>query len=138
MAPKWFWRDLAGGETGRDVDVVKRKLLVPSTGPVFDEATMAVVRGVQKVHGMPPTGVVDRDVAELIGESVEDALPHEWYHRVLKVGSKGEDVAALHDLMHLPFGDRYGTETRLAVLRFQSEHHLPLTGKVDKKLVNLL
>ena len=137
MTPKWFRRELYGGETGRDVRTLQRLLMSPATG-VYDDTTMAYIRGVQERGHLPMSGIVDSATAVLIGESVEADLPPEWYHRPLKVGLKGDDVETLHELLQLPFGDTFTHETRKAVLRFQSANHLPLTGKVGKSLANLL
>jgi peptidoglycan hydrolase-like protein with peptidoglycan-binding domain len=138
MTPQWFWRELYGGETGRDVRIIQRLLLVPAASGMYDEDTKAYVRGVQAYGQLPLSGIVDSATAVLIGESVESDLPPEWYHRPLQVGYRGDDVKTLHELMHLPFGDTFTEETRKAVLRFQSANHLPLTGKVKRTMANML
>lgn len=137
MGPKWYYRDLIGGESGPDVETLQRLLLAPATG-VYDGYTISYVRGVQKAHGMETSGILNATVAGLIGESVEAELPPDWYKRTLKVGCQGDDVRKLHELLHLPFGDTYTDESRKAVLRFQSAHRMPLTGRVNKKMANLL
>ena len=45
MTPRWWTRPLVDGETGRDVEVVQRKLCTVSG--VYDDATRALVRGFQ-------------------------------------------------------------------------------------------
>lgn len=137
MTPKWYCRDLTGGETGRDVRIIQRLLYAPATG-VFDDETRAYIRGVQQANGLVMDGTVNQTVAELIGESVESELPPDWFHRNLKVGCQGDDVQTLHELLHLPFGDLYTEETRKAVLRFQSANHLPLTGRVTRTVAELI
>lgn len=57
--------------------------------------------------------------------------------RKLELMHHGDDVALLHtELRALDFEiadppDVFGSTTLLAVRRFQSDHHLPVTGIVD-------
>lgn len=129
MKPLWYRRPLLGGEQGHDVDVVQRKLGVSATG-VYDEETKQRVRGVQQAHSLAPTGFVDLRIAEILGEAADHELPPEWFTRPLTPGDTGSDVATLRERLNLPAGQHYDDETRRAVLRFQSAHELPLTGKV--------
>lgn len=127
--PKWYTRPLAGGETGRDVDVVQRKLAVFSG--VYDDATMAHVRGFQTHLGLDPDGIVGPLTARALGEAADHDLPPEWFSRTLTNGCEGEDVVRLRASLRLPAGSLFDEETRRAVLRFQSARGLPLSGRVD-------
>lgn len=134
--PLWFRRHLYGGETGHDAEVVNRKLGV--MGDEYTEATRQLVRGAQALHGLPVTGDVDAATAAVLGEAADHELPPEWFTRDLEQGSTGVDVAALRDRLGLSDGVLFDTECRRAVLRFQSAHGLPLTGRVDLGMSRLL
>lgn len=127
--PKWYTRPLVAGESGRDVDVVQRKL--GTLSGVYDDATRALVRGYQRRLGLEPDGVVGPLTAGALGESADHTLPPEWFSRTLGAGLVGEDVAGLRATLALPAGDLYDEDTRKAVLRYQSSRGLPLTGMVD-------
>lgn len=131
--PLWYHRPLMGGERGRDVTIVQRKLGAPASG-VFDDETRQRVRGLQEVNYLMPTGFVDERVAEILGEAADHKLTPEWFTRDLRLGDHGPDVAALREILSLPAGLSFDDETRRAVLRFQSAHELPLTGFVNEQL----
>lgn len=127
--PKWYTRPLVAGESGRDVDVVQRKLGILSG--VYDDATRALVRGYQRRLGLEPDGVVGPLTAGALGEAADHALPPIWFERTLEAGFMGKDVAGLREALALPEGEVYDDLTRRAVLRYQSSRGLPLTGIVD-------
>lgn len=129
MTPRWYTRPLVDGESGRDVQIVQRKLGV-LTG-VYDDATRALVRGYQKRCGLEPDGVVGPLTAGALGESADHSLPPVWFSRTLRAGFSGEDVADLRATLDLPAGDLYDEMTRKAVLRYQSAKGLSLSGVVD-------
>jgi len=65
--PSWFARDISLGAVGREVETVQLLLKLPKTGRL-DEATVRAVRGWQRLHGLPSTGVVDASTAGTLGE----------------------------------------------------------------------
>jgi hypothetical protein len=105
---------------------VQRKLAAPLTG-VFDDDTAARVRGVQKMARKKQTGVVDADTAEAIGEKATAGLMPEW----LGTGRADQRVRDLLGLSMLePLAD--------ALLRYQSENGLDLSGELDEATARLL
>lgn len=136
MTPRWYHRLLIGGETGPDVDVVHRKLAL--NGSVYDEAARQYVRGIQQTHGLDVTGILDPDVAAILGEAADAHLTPEWFSRPLSIGVSGPDVHELRRRL-LPAGsDTFDDDLRRAVLRFQSARALPLTGMIDESQAKLL
>jgi len=65
--PSWFVRDISLGAVGHEVETVQLLLRVPRTGSL-NEDTLRAIRGWQKLHGLPATGVVDANTARTLGE----------------------------------------------------------------------
>ena len=127
----WFHRILTIGMTGADVELVQRKLRSSVTG-TYDADTASRVRGIQFADKLPITGMVDSITADSIGESVRADVPPDWYRRELGMRSEGEDVQRLRELLGLHNHGRFDREVEAAVRRFQSAHHLPLTGRIHE------
>ena len=136
MTPRWFTRVLVGGETGRDVTVIQRKLGLSSG--VYDDSTMAHVRGFQQQRGLAGDGVCDALTASALGEAADHALPPEWFTRTLGPGFSGEDVAGLREALGLSPGTAYDRETIQAVRRLRSATGLPLSDLADLRFVMAL
>lgn len=66
LTPEWFTRPLRVGDYGSDVDVLRGKLGLPAG--IFDWKCDAAVRRVQSAARITPTGVVDAEVARIIGD----------------------------------------------------------------------
>lgn len=67
--PPWWHRTLRESDTpqaGVDVSKVQRIVGARESG-VYDELTVARVRGWQRVNGLEPTGVVDKATARKMG-----------------------------------------------------------------------
>lgn len=122
--PLWWSRPLAPGDTGRDVEVVQRKLALRVTG-VFDESTAIALRGAQRALGVAETGVVDEETAERFGPRAEDGLLPEWWVSPLQPGSEGW-VRVL--------GERDESWLR----RMQGQHGLTPDGVIDESTARLL
>lgn len=116
MTPAWFHRALRAGDAGPDVAAVQSILHCHASG-VLDEATGAVVRGVQVRSGLPVTGEVDEATAAVIGprERQVRAVPPLWFG--------GDHDAALARIL--------GASDPDTLRRFQSGRGLPATGVVD-------
>ena len=134
--PRWWTRELHGGEVGKDVQVIQRKLGLASG--VYDEMTAAHVRGVQRHAGLPENGVCDALTASVLGEAADHALPPEWFTRTLGPGFSGEDVAGLRTALGLSPGTSYDRETSQAIRRLRSAHGLPASDLADIAVVMLL
>ena len=128
-APSWYHRALTLGMVGPDVALVQRKLRACRTG-VYDTETASRVKGVQFADKLPTTGVVDAVTAEVIGESCRVGITPDWFGRELALWSEGDDVQRLRELLGFPDYGRFDEPVEAAVRRFQSAHHLPLTGRV--------
>lgn len=125
----WYSRVLTLGMTGADVELVQRKLRSPVTG-TYNAETASRVRGVQWADKLPVTGMVDSVTADRIGESVRTGLTPDWYTRELGMRSDGPDVQQLRAALGLHNHGPYDQIVEATVRRFQSAHHLPLTGRV--------
>ena len=128
MAVGWYSRILTIGCVGADVELVQRKLRASSLSGVFDAETASRVRGIQFADKLPVTGVVDSTTANAIGESIRLGMTPDWFNGNMGVGVTGAAVTRLRALLGLPDGDRFDAPLEAAVRRFQSAHHLPLTG----------
>jgi len=126
----WYSRILTIGCVGADVELVQRKLRSTSLSGVFDAETASRVRGIQFADKLPVTGVVDSTTADAIGESIRLGMIPDWFNGNMGSGATGAAVTRLRTLLGLPDGDRFDAPVEAAVRRFQSAHHLPLTGKV--------
>lgn len=125
-APLWFTAPLVPGDSGRAVDVVRRKLRL-SPG-VFDSACSAAVRAFQRGARLPMTGVVDEETAAALGEREGfGLLPRWWQGREVCEGGEEWDTH-VRPLV----GDSDGLK------RFQGTHHLPPTGIVDETTARIL
>lgn len=125
--PAWFYRDIDLGDTGDDVLIVQKKLGAGLTG-VFDDATAARVRGLEKIMGRrKQTGRVDETVAAELGEKPTAGQVPDWY------GTDAQDQK-VRDILRLSMLEPINEGVR----RFQSANGLPLTGEVDEDLAVML
>ena len=126
----WYSRILTVGCVGADVELVQRKLRGNNISGTYDAETASRVRGIQFANKLPVTGVVDAATADAIGESIRLGFTPDWFAGNMGLGATGDCVTRLRTLLGLPDGDRFDASLEAAVRRFQSAHHLPLTGKV--------
>lgn len=118
----WYYRDLYPDDWGNDVSVVAVKL--GSTERSMTPDLIARVRGAQRAHHLPVTGVVDRTTADALGESATYGLTPLWFQDSLV------DETGLRRALHI--GPR--VDLNDAVRRFQSAHgHYP-TGEMTQSL----
>jgi len=114
LGPRWFHRTLYNGDQGSDVALVQRKLGASIT-KTMDDSTVALVRGFQRLHGLPITGVVDLLTAVELGENATYGLVPTWFQPVL-------DESLLREALHI----RSFVSLEDAIRRFQSAHgHYP-------------
>lgn len=135
--PRWYYRHLSVGDSGRDVEAIQRRLGQPVDGK-YSLDTAAAVRGLQRRRGLDPTGEVDLDTAESIGESASAHLSPRWYSRELHRGMHGVDVAMVRQRLGLDGGDRFDVDLVAAVRRHQSALGIIPTGIVNESLALLL
>lgn len=135
MTPQWFRRELNMGMQGPDVATVQRKVGALPTG-TYDDETAARVRGFQMTKRKAPTGEVDAATAAELGDT--PAVTPDWYTRELQMWFEGPDVAALAARLGLVGDDRFTPDVEAAVRRYQSQHRLPVTGKVDEQFARHL
>jgi murein L,D-transpeptidase YcbB/YkuD len=105
--------------------VVARKLGLP--GDYFTETHAALVRGLQREHGLTPHGVVDASTAVVLGEAASAGLPPEWWDG---------DVAP-SDPEYSRLSARFGVD-EAAVRRLQGTNGLQPTGLIDRSTAGLL
>ena len=129
----WFSRVLTIGMVGEDVALVQRKLRAVNVSGTYDADTASRVRGVQFADKLPVNGMVDAATADAIGENVRAGIIPDWYARELGLWSEGDDVQTLRKLLGVSGYGRFDRAVEQAVRRFQSAHHLPLTGRVTQK-----
>lgn len=125
MLPVWYVRPLVVGDRGADVVVVQRKLCIRPDGE-YSLGTAEVVRGYQRAMGLDPTGVVDAETADVLGEEAGAGLLPDWYKGAdLSEGEPGWDVV----VRLLEVEPQRATD---ALKRFQGNNGLPVTGIVDE------
>lgn len=127
--PKW-WSDPL---TPEGIAVVQRKLGAEVTG-VWDDDTEARVRGLQMARKRKPTGEVDEQTAEDLGEEATVGMTPEWFTGDLALGDISPAVHKVRCRLGVPHkgDDRFDPDVEKAVRRFQSGHQLPVTGVVDE------
>ena len=129
----WFSRILTVGMIGDDVRLVQRKLRASNITGTFDAETASRVRGLQWADKLPVTGMVDTTTADAIGESIRLGMIPDWFTRETVMGARGEDVAHMRTLLGLSPGVIFDADMEATVRRFQSAHHLPLTGRMSER-----
>lgn len=122
MSTKWYRRELDLGDRGEDVKIVQKKVGSAVTG-VYDDATAARVRGVEKTMGRKKqTGVVDAEVAAKLGEKATVGQVPDWF------GTDEQDQR-VRDILGLSMLEPLDE----AVRRCQSENGMELTGRVTSE-----
>lgn len=137
--PSWFRRTVRYGDSGPDVETIRRKLGLVPRGR-YDETCMELVRGLARKRKIHSEGEVDEGVARELGESSTAGLTPEWWRRELQLWFEGEDVRTARKLLGVPNGgeNRYDPDAESAVRRFQSSHGLLITGLLDEKTAQVL
>lgn len=69
LTPDWYERPVGLGDHCESVATLRYLLGLPD-GECFDVAVDAAVRRFQSAHGLTPTGKVNADVANLLGDDV--------------------------------------------------------------------
>jgi murein L,D-transpeptidase YcbB/YkuD len=124
--PLWWSDDIGPGDTNPAVTVVQTFLFCAPTG-VFDNHTIAAVRGFQVGAGIPASGWVDEDTARALGPREQDRLLPVWFKGCdLSPGEPGYDVATS------ALGGVDGLK------RFQGNNGLRPTGVIDADTARLL
>ena len=127
-APLWFDEPLVPGDSGRAVDVVRRKLgLVPG---VFDAALSAAVRAFQRGARLPMTGVVDEETAAALGEREGFGLLPPWW--------EGTEISEVDPLWKEKIEPLIGPGGADALRRFQGRVNLLPSGVVDESTARIL
>lgn len=124
------------GDSGEEVTELQKRLILlrymigEPTGD-FDDATEAAVKEFQTVNGMESTGIVDKDMKDVLYSDHAMRSPEADN---LKVGFTGDDVKALQlklKKLNLFTGESTGifdTETEQAVKDFEDQNGLRVTG----------
>jgi peptidoglycan hydrolase-like protein with peptidoglycan-binding domain len=142
----------AKGTRVRELQVRLHQLawLPETTTGVYDEATVAAVKGFQAKRGLARTGVLDRRTWRRL-VAMTDRPGHDAMFNVLHPGKTlygpgdaGSSVRALQarlEQIGWYFGDVTGTydaATVRAVKGFQGKRVIPVTGEVDQRTVDRL
>jgi murein L,D-transpeptidase YcbB/YkuD len=138
--PLWFRRTVRYGDTGPDVETIRRKLGLDPRGR-YDDMCMELVRGLARKRKIHSDGDVDEATARELGESSTAGLTPEWYTRELQLWFEGEDVRTARELLGVTGmrgENRYDPDAEAAVRRFQSKHGLRLTGILDEETARFL
>lgn len=117
--PQWYRRELSLGDSGPDVDAVRRKLLLePGT---YDQTLHAIVKGLGVRFGERQDGVLDQHIAQILGDTEVNkaGLVPDWYTQHDKI-----ELARILGVLH----ERSLVD---AVKRWQGNHEYPPTGILD-------
>ncbi|MGL5065106.1 MAG: peptidoglycan-binding domain-containing protein, partial [Microcoleus sp.] len=131
---------LGVGDSGRQVELLQRRLqeLGYYRGAVsgwFDRATESALIDFQEDVGLSGTGKVDRSTRSALWQaSRQTARISRTQDLGLQRGSRGDAVRQLQSRLRSagknpgPINGVFGGETEFAVVRFQQERNLPVTG----------
>ncbi len=151
---------LRPGDTGIGVQLVQYYLSVisayyDSVPPVqvtgtFDQQTTDAVIAFQKTYGLTPDGLVGRNTWNDLERAYNGILETNSFEggvalypgEILQQGSMGDYVTYLQEYLNLiagsypsipqvPVTGLFGAQTREAVMAFQQEFGLPVTGRVN-------
>ncbi len=144
---------VARGDRGEKVRELQGRLsqlawfTPPMTGS-YDRATTAAVRGFQAKRGLDATGEVDAATWRRLVRMSRMPTSDEMFNRagpaLLEAGDDGAEVRVLQARLRQIawfFGDvsdHYGDQTVAAVRGFQAKRAIPVTGKVDRRTLDLL
>ena len=119
----------------------------PMTG-VFDQQTVAAVRGFQDKRGFEVTGeVFDRTwnrLAAMTRQPTGDEMFNRAGPALFEAGDVSPEVREIQARLRQiawffgDVGDTYGDQTVEAVRGFQAKRAIPVTGKVDQRTLDLL
>jgi peptidoglycan hydrolase-like protein with peptidoglycan-binding domain len=144
---------LEPGDRGRKVRELQARLaqlawFVPPMTGVYDEETVKGVRGFQRKRGFEGTGKVDdrtwRRVVKMSRQPTGDEMFNRAGPALYGPGDRGAEVRKIQARLRQIawyFGDVtgvYSAHTREAVYGFQGKRHIPQTGKVDQRTLDLL
>jgi peptidoglycan hydrolase-like protein with peptidoglycan-binding domain len=120
----------------------------PPMSGAYDPATRAGVRGFQAKRGLTATGVVDRRTWQRLVTMTRRPTGDELFDRsgpaIYQAGDDGSEVRSLQARLRQiawfagDVSEHYGDQTVAAVQGFQSKRHVPVTGKVDRRTLDLL
>jgi peptidoglycan hydrolase-like protein with peptidoglycan-binding domain len=144
---------LEPGDRGVDVREMQGRLsqlawfTPPMTGR-YDHTTRLAVRGFQGKRGLEMTGTVDprtwRRLVRMTRMPSEDEMFNRAGPPLFEPGDDGLEVRVLQARLRQIawfFGDvsdHYGDQTAEAVRGFQAKRQVPVTGKVDRRTLDLL
>jgi peptidoglycan hydrolase-like protein with peptidoglycan-binding domain len=144
---------LQRGDTGRKVRELQHRLFQiawyfgPPTG-TFDQPTVKAVRGFQRKRGFEVTGEVDRRTWRRVVQMTRQPTAAEMLHRhgpaLFEAGDNGPRVREIQARLRQigwfygDVTDHYGDQTTESVSGFQAKRHIPVTGAVDQRTLDLL
>jgi peptidoglycan hydrolase-like protein with peptidoglycan-binding domain len=146
---------LRPGAKGTAVRALQQRLfqlawLPETTTGVYDDATVAAVKGFQGRRGLRTTGVLDRRtwhrLVSMTKQPTHDAMFNVLHpgKALYASGDQGSDVRAIQARLRQIgwyFGDVTGTydsQTVTAVKGFQAKREIPVTGEVDQRTLDRL
>jgi peptidoglycan hydrolase-like protein with peptidoglycan-binding domain len=120
----------------------------PPMSGTYDRATRAGVRGFQAKRGLEATGVLDQRTWRRLGVMTRRPTGDEMFDRagpaIHQAGDDGPEVRVLQARLRQiawfagDVSDHYGDQTVAAVQGFQAKRHVPVTGEVDRRTLDLL
>jgi peptidoglycan hydrolase-like protein with peptidoglycan-binding domain len=121
---------------------------VPPMSGSYDRVTRQGVRGFQTKRGLEATGVVDVRTWKRLRSMSRMPSADEMFNRagpaLFEAGDVGRDVRRIQARLRQiawfagDVSDRYGDRTVDAVRGFQAKRHVPVTGEVDRRTLDLL
>jgi murein L,D-transpeptidase YcbB/YkuD len=125
-SPLWWVRPLNMGNRGYDVMAAQEILGLAQSG-IYDYDLAVTVSGVQKMAGLPTTGVLDEATARYMGPRSRDAVPPPWW--------KGSEILPgmeQYESLATPFGGEAG------IRRLQGNYGIAPDGVIDQQVALLM
>jgi peptidoglycan hydrolase-like protein with peptidoglycan-binding domain len=144
---------LEPGDTGVKVRQLQGRLsqlawFTPPMSGRYDHVTRGGVRGFQAKRGLPASGVVDPRTWRRLVTMTRMPSDDEMFNRagppLFQAGDESHAVRVVQARLRQiawfsgDVSDRYGDQTVAAVRGFQGKRHVPVTGKVDRRTLDLL
>jgi len=127
------------GDKGKKVKELQRLLSIKADG-YYGKKTLKAVKFFKKQHGLYDSGVITKEVWELLKKPVLENIRTNDISKLpdLKTGSRGASVEFLQELLFIKVDGIFGENTAKAVRNFKEENGYYPSDLVQKHIWKLL